>query len=396
MSKILILGAGIYQVPAIKRAKDLGLKVFCVDYKENQPGYVYADGYNIIDVKDKELCLSYAKEIGVDRVLTWGATLPLPTVNFIGEKLHIPCISALSSRISLNKFEIRRHLDNNGLHSRGNTFQINSWDELKKQDLKLPFVVKPSDGSGSKGVSIVKNEYNIEEAINHAFECARNNEIYFEPYIDGEEFSVEAYAHNGECYIYTIIKTEFYWKKEYPTYKQTTYLGISSILEDEIETEIKKAVSALELNWGPINFDIIVSSTDNKPYIIDVGIRNGQNLIASHIVPYSRGVDELDNSLNLCLGNRIHPSPVRKTYVSSRLLIYRPGIIKEIKELSLLIGTNHIIDIILRKKEGDILPPYQTKTDICGWVLTEGDTPEQASKNADIAWDMIKDFIIIE
>ena len=396
MSRILIVGAGSYQVPAIKRAKEFGHEVFCVDYKEDQPGYAFADGYKIIDVKDKDSCLSYAKEIDIDGVLTWGATLPLPTVNFIGENLHIPCISAFSSKISLNKFKIRNHLDNNGLHSRGNTFQISSWDELKNYDLKLPFVVKPSDGSGSKGVSIVKKEDNIQEALKHAFECARNNEIYVEPYIDGEEFSVEAYVHNSECYIYTIIKTEFRWEEEYPIYKQTTFLGIPSILEKKIEDEIKKAVNALELNWGPINFDIIVSSTDNKPYIIDVGIRNGQNLISSHIVPYSRGVDELDNSLNLCLGANTIPNPIRKTYISSRLLIYRPGIIKEIKEMSSLIGTNHIVDIILRKKEGDLLPSYQTKSDICGWVLTEGDTPELASKNADAAWETIKDFIIIE
>ena len=396
MKKILIIGAGEYQVPAIKRAKQLGLEVFCVDYKENQPGYLFADDYKIIDVKHKEKCLSFAQEMNIDGVLTWGATLPLPTVNYIGETMGLPCISSFSSEISLNKYQIRKCLDECGLFSGGQTFQICSWNELEKHTLKLPFVVKPCDGSGSKGVSIVLKDEDIENSIKYAFDNARNNEIYIEPYIKGDEFSVEAYVYNGKCYIYSIIKTEFHWETDYPIYKQTTYLGISSTIEKEIEKEIAKAVNALKLNWGPINFDLIISSNDNKPYIIDIGIRNGQNLIASHIVPYSRGVDELNNSLSLCIGDDIDPTPIHKKYVSSRLLIYKPGEIKQIKDISSLIGTNHIIDIIMRKKEGDVLPYYQTKSDICGWVLTEGETPEQASENADVAWEMIKDFIIIE
>lgn len=396
MKNILIIGAGNYQIPAIQRAKQLGFRTYCVDYKDNQPGYAFADEYKIIDVKDKEKCLSYAKEINIDGVLTWGATLPLPTVNYIGEALNLPCISTFAAEISLNKYKIRKQLDKSGLYSGGNTFQITSWDEVKLQNFSIPFVVKPSDGSGSKGVRIVEKQEKINDSIQYAFDGARNNEIYVEPYISGNEFSVEAYVHNGKCHIYSIVKTIFYWEEEYPIYKQTTYLDISATIEEEINKEIEKAINALKINCGPVNFDLIISSTDNKPYIIDVGIRNGQNLIASHIIPFSRGVDELNNSINMCMGLDFDPTPIRKTYISSRLLIYKPGVIKKIKDVSSLIGTNHIVDVILRKKEGDILPKYQTKSDICGWVLTSGDTPELASMNADIAWEIIKDFIIIE
>ena len=127
-----------------------------------------------------------------------------------------------------------------------------------------------------------------------------------------------------------------------------------------------------------------------------MGIRNGQNLIASHIVPYSRGVDELNNSIQLSLGDTVDATPLKKEYISSRLLIYKPGPITQIKEYQPLIGTNNIVDIILRKKEGDTLNRYQTKSDICGWVLCSGKTPEEASINADLAWEVLQKYIIIE
>lgn len=396
MKKILIIGAGDYQVPAIKRVRQMGYAAYCVDYKEGQPGFEYANGYKIIDVKDKEACLAYAQELSIDGVLTWGATLTLPTVSYIGERMNLPCMPMATSEISMSKYQIRKALDDFDLNSAGRTFELNSQEEAKNREYSLPFVVKPTDGSGSKGVCIVKESSEIENAIQYAFEGARNNQIYVEPYIDGEEFTVEAYVCNDKCYIYSIVKTEFYWTENYPIYKQTTYLGITPEVEQAITLEVEKAVKALNVTWGPINFDLIVSADNNKPYIIDVGIRNGQNLIASHIVPYSRGVDELDNSINLCLGIETDAIPKKKKYISSRLLIYNPGVIKQIKDVNQVIGTNNIVDIIMRKKEGDILPPYQTKSDICGWVLTEGDTPDAASQYADAAWETLQNYIIIE
>ena len=63
-----------------------------MDYKPGQPGFVYANGYRVIDVKDKESCLVYARELGIDGVLTWGSTLTLQTVSYIGEALNLPCL----------------------------------------------------------------------------------------------------------------------------------------------------------------------------------------------------------------------------------------------------------------------------------------------------------------
>lgn len=396
MKKILVIGAAAYQVPAIKRIVEFGYKAYCVDYKENQPGFEYATGYRIIDVKDKENCLEYAKKLGINGVMSWGSTLTLPTVSYIGERMNLPCMPMATSEISINKYLIRKKLTERGCNSGGDVFNIQSWKEVDTIPYVVPFVVKPCDGSGSKGVYIVRNESEIRMAIQYAFDGARDNQIYVEPYISGVEYSVEAYANNGEVFVYSIVNTEFKWTAEYPIYKQTTYLGISEDTEILIREEVCRAVEALDVNYGPINFDIIVSDKDMRPYIIDVGIRNGQNLIASHIVPYSRGVDELNNSICICTGGDISIVPTKKEYISSRLLIYKPGRIEEIRPYSNLIGQGNIIDIIMRKKAGDILSHYQTKSDICGWVLCKGETPEEASIYADKAWEELKKYIIIK
>lgn len=396
MEKILVIGAADYQVPAIKRIIELGYEAYCVDYKEGQPGFSVATGYRVIDVKDREGCLRYAVELGINGVMSWGSTLTLPTVSYIGEKMNLPCMPMSTSELSTSKYLIRKKLTEYGCNSGGAVFDICSWDEVDSKHYMVPLVVKPSDGSGSKGVYIVKDKSEIKSAIQYAFDASRDGRIYVEPFVDGQEYSVEAYTNNGEVQVYTIVNTEFKWTNEYPIYKQTTYLGISEETETLIYKEVQKAVNALGVNFGPINFDIIISKKDGKPYIIDVGIRNGQNLIASHIVPYSRGIDELNNSIHICIGKNESILPNRKTYISSRLLIYSPGVIQDIKPYDELIGKDHVVDIILRKKLGDILPHYQTKSDICGWVLCYGNTPEEANMYADIAWEKLKKYIIIK
>lgn len=55
MKRVLIIGAGNYQTPAVQRVRNLGYEAYCVDYKPGQPGFVYANGYRVIDVRIKNL-----------------------------------------------------------------------------------------------------------------------------------------------------------------------------------------------------------------------------------------------------------------------------------------------------------------------------------------------------
>lgn len=394
--RILIIGAGDYQAPAIKRARESGHEVFCVDYKEGQPGFRYADGYRIVDVRDKEGCLAYARELQIDGVLTWGATLTLPTVSYIAEKMGLPGLPMETSVLSMNKRALRERLAARGLNSAGESHVFRNLEETLDFPFSYPFVVKPCDGSGSKGVSIVHEPGQTAAALAYAMKSARDGEIYVEPFIAGKEFSAECYACDGQVFVYSIVKTDFYWKEDYPVYCQTTYKDITEEEQQVVEEEAMKAVRALDVSFGPVNFDLIVRSDDQKPYIIDVGIRNGQNLLASHIIPFSRGVDELDQSIALCLGQQVDAAPVRKKIISSRLLIYPPGVISDILPVEDLIGRDHIVDIVLRKKKGDRLNRYQVKSDICGWVLTEGDSPEEACRWSSRAWETLRKYIIID
>lgn len=397
MKKILVVGGGAYQVPLIKRIIELGYNAYCVDGNEKAMGFECATGYKHINVLDENACLEYAKDIGIDAVMTYGATLTLPTVAYIGEKLGLPALPIDTAELSKSKYKIKRRLADCGCNIKGDFFEMYSVEDASKHKFNLPCVIKPSDGSGSKGVSLVYNESEIGNAVKYAFEGARYGEFYAESLIEGEEYSAEAFVANGEIFVYSIVKTTFErFDNGDISYGHRTPSGLSKEIETSVCDEVKKAIKALNITMASVNFDVIISKDDNKPYIIDCGIRVGQNLIASHFVPLSRGVSVIDNTIKLALGQRVDADPKFSKCIATRLLIYKPGVITEIKPMDEIIGTQGIVDVVMRKSVGDVQNEYKEKSDTCGWVITTGDTPDEAEDNAIKAKEILKKYIIIK
>ena len=66
MKKILILGAGIYQVPLIKTAKRMGLYTIVASIPGNYPGFELADKVYYENTTDYKRILSIARKEKID------------------------------------------------------------------------------------------------------------------------------------------------------------------------------------------------------------------------------------------------------------------------------------------------------------------------------------------
>ena len=299
MKKILVIGASEKQIPIITRAKELGYMVFCIDGNANSAGFAFADEYKVIDVTDIQRCLEYAKEKRIDGVTTLSATVTLPAVNYIAEKMNLVGNSFENSEKLKSKYEIKKILFNNGLNIKGDFFQIHSKEEIDNiiNKIVFPVVVKPSDGSASKGVSVVKEKKDLEDAIQYALNSSRNSSIYIEEYIKGTEYGAESFVYNGNVTIMGIIKQTMKTDKDkLLNYGHCVPSGLLNETEEIIKEEIKKAINSIGIKNGSVNMDIILDE-NNIPYIIDIGPRIGLNLIASHIIPYSTGISIIDNTI---------------------------------------------------------------------------------------------------
>ncbi|MFR3343518.1 MAG: hypothetical protein ACLTS6_05340 [Anaerobutyricum sp.] len=80
MKKIMILGAGIYQVPLIKTAKRMGLYTIVVSIPGNYPGFALADKVYYENTVDDEKILEIARAEQIDGIVTTGTDVCVITI----------------------------------------------------------------------------------------------------------------------------------------------------------------------------------------------------------------------------------------------------------------------------------------------------------------------------
>ena len=69
MKLVHILGAGRWQVPTIKMAKELDVKVLVTDRDPLAEGFRFADFYETVDITDQEGTLKVSKRYRIDGIL---------------------------------------------------------------------------------------------------------------------------------------------------------------------------------------------------------------------------------------------------------------------------------------------------------------------------------------
>ncbi len=179
----------------------------------------------------------------------------------------------LSSAISMNKNVSKQIFNYHGLPTP--SFQVfKSTEEeissIKSQiNISLPFVVKPSEEGSTIGISIVKKEDEVSNALSAALKC--NSEIIIEKFIKGKELTAAIINGKPLPLIEIVPKSGFYDYQSKYTSGSTKYI-VAPTMEKELETKIQelalKAYHALNC-CGAARVDIILDE-EKTPSILEI------------------------------------------------------------------------------------------------------------------------------
>ncbi|MBO5755807.1 MAG: hypothetical protein J6R89_07115, partial [Clostridia bacterium] len=106
MKKLLIIGASILQLPAIKLAKELGYHVGVIDYDPGAVGIPFADKYFNVSTIDVEGVTETAKAFRPDGIMTLATDMPMRSIAKACEALGLPGISFDTAIKSTDKGEM--------------------------------------------------------------------------------------------------------------------------------------------------------------------------------------------------------------------------------------------------------------------------------------------------
>lgn len=391
--KFFIIGAGQWQVPAIKRAKELGYSVIVTDKNPEAPGFEFADVYSVIDTTDKEENYLFAKRNNVEGVMTAATDYAVPTVAYVSEKLGLSGPSLNSALLCNNKYQARKKLTEKKLSSIAYG-RITSYEEADRlsEIIDWPVIIKPVDSCGSKQVMLTSNADEMKSAALNAMAASRIREAVYEEVICGKEFSVEGLVYNKKIFIAAITEKEVTAAPYFVEVGHIVPADIQNSTQEKIQLFIEKVVIAIGLDYSAFHIEIKIS--ENSVNVVEIGCRLGGGTITSDLVPLATGIDLLGETIKMAIGE----TPVIKKRHDKcaivRFFKTKDGILQGVSGIEEAYGIAGVEKIMLNAKKKSNVFSLKSSDDRIGYIICCRGKRAEAVACCEKAMDQIKIEII--
>lgn len=306
MKRLVIIGANEYQNKLVLRAREMGIETHVFAWAEGAVAANNADYFYPISIIDKESILDRCKLIKPDGICSIASDLANVTVAYIAEKLGLPGNSTEAVFLSTNKHAMRRCFEYNNIPSPIST-EVTAEDDLNEilsiKSLRYPLIVKPTDRSGSRGVSKVNNIEELRIALEYALDVSFEKRAVVEEFVEGKEYSMEYISYKGKHEFLAITEKFTTGDPHYIEYGHVQPADIDSKRLECAKALADKALTALGITNGASHPEIKIESDGNIKFI-EIGSRMGGDCIGSDLVLRSTGKDFVKMVIDVSLGNQ--------------------------------------------------------------------------------------------
>ncbi len=302
MKKIAIIGASIFQLPLIKKAKEMGLETHVFAWKTGDVGEFEADYFYPVSITDCEEIYQICRNIKIDGICTIGTDLGTIPVSYVASKMGLVANSIECVNKSTNKHLMRKSFEEQGVPS-PKSILINNKDDIDKIELKYPVICKPTDRSGSRGIFKVSNKKQLLDVIDISMEYSFEKKALVEEFVEGQEYSIEYITYAGKHIFLAMTKK---YTTGAPNFIEIAHVEPAPILDNDLQrvkNTVEHALDSLGITNGASHSEIKIDKNGTIK-IIEIGARMGGDFIGSHLVELSTGVDYVKNVIDVSLGQK--------------------------------------------------------------------------------------------
>ncbi|MBQ6315218.1 MAG: ATP-grasp domain-containing protein [Mogibacterium sp.] len=383
MKKLMILGAGIYQVPLIKKAQSMGIYVIVTSIPGNYPGFEIADKVYYENTTDYEAILKIAREEKIDGIVTSGTDVAIITVGKVCDALGLPGLSAEAAAIATDKILMKEAYQANGVRTA--KFRIVRYDDDNYADtladFSMPMMVKAIDSSGSRGITRIDSLDEFEAARAAAKAVSRSDSFIVEEFIEGEECGAQAFVQDGKLE-FCMPHGDYVFDGDVgvPIGHWAPYDAAPEVMED-MEKTLADAVRAMKLDNCAVNADFILK--DGKPYVLEIGGRAGGTCLVELVSIYY-GFDYYENMIKVAMGEHAD-FPTDQQNPCACHLIYSnvTGTLEAQTDENP--ANPDIVEVQFDRKLGTKVSAFKIGPHRIGHIITKGDTLDQAIATLDEA-----------
>ncbi len=393
--RIMIIGAGFLQVPAIEIAHEMGLKTIVTDYNKDAPGMKIADVPIVMSTRDIEgtvrVAREYAEKDTIDGVITVGTDASM-TVAAVANALGLPGIKFENAEAATNKIKMRTRFKQNNVPSPdfSECWNIEDiYNFLKSHS--FPVVLKPSDNMGARGVIKIESMDEVPFAFRHAKQGSPSGELIVEEYMSGPELSIDALIFNNKIKITGIADRII---EREPYFIETGHIMPSNlpkeVLNDAVKV-MKKGIKALGITVGAAKGDIKI--TEKGAMIGEIAARLSGGFMSAYTYPLATGVNLIQAAIKIALGEIPADSELKPKYnrvAVEKAIIPKSGYIKNITGIETAEKLKNIKLVYIRVKKGDIFKQPSNNVEKAGNVIGVGRNRSEALQVVDKAISLIK------
>ncbi len=379
MKKVLIIGASILQLPAIKKAKELGYYVGVADYNPQAVGIPYADEYFNVSTIDVDGVVNVAKKFMPNGIMTLATDMPMRAVAAACKELGLCGISPETAFVATDKGEMIKAFEACEVEHPW-YFIIPTREDLNKylDKIQYPCIMKPTDNAGSRGVVLCHDRAELEAKYEYSCHESRGGTVIIEEYLIGPEFSIEVMVINGEPHVLQITDKLTTGAPHFVEMGHSQPTKQSKENQDKIRDLACRACKAVGISNGPAHVEMIL--TENGPKMVELGARMGGDCITTHLVPLSTGIDMVGCTIKLACGEPINIEPQFSKGAAIRYFDVHNGTIKSIEGVEEAKKVFGVKEVSIVHQVGEEIGEIGSSTDRVGFVIAQGETADDAIK----------------
>ncbi len=382
MKKLLVLAAGLLQIPIIEKARSLGYYVIAADGSPSAPGLSLADKAVVANITSEEEMLAIAKAENVDGVIHPCSEVAMNVMGRINDDLGLCGIGRETAIRATNKHLMRKAFEEYGAPSPWSSCFADAdeaWALYVEADIR-DMILKPSRNSGSRGITKISKGLSKDlfvDLFERSKAESRDKTVMLEQFVEGPEFSVEIIVWNKVPNILAVTDKK---TTGAPYFVELGHNQPSCYSEADV-TVIKdaayKGVMALGLDNCAAHAEIKLQ--DGKAYIMEIGARLGGDFISTELTHLSTGIDMVAAAINVALGKEPNLNPQEEKHgVCIRYFCPEAGRLVTISGTDCLTNDPSVYDCEIYCHEGDMIREVKSSTDRSGHVIVIRDTVDDA------------------
>ena len=363
--RLLILDGTQIGREIVLHAQSMGVVAIVADYNDvsKAPAKQIADEHVLVSITDVDAVVQAIADHRIDGVVAGFSDMILPFYAEICERAGLPAYANPDLfRTFTDKSVYKQLCDEHGVPV-VEGYSIEDFDDRSETEIRFPVIVKPSRGSGSRGVTVCHDRESVRSVVVELNACT-DDDLIIEQFLEGDEATAFWLFGDG-VYELTMLAnrhTVRYDQDSPPLpFAYTSPSASVHRYQEEITPAVRQMLASAGVRDGMMFMQGIVDR-DGVFRTYDIGFRvtgTQEYRLLDDLV----GINPLDMLIGFALTGRMLPGdwpdsidPTAGPYSFNVSVSMAPGTVHDVMGLDEVRAMPEVVSAIPTRNPGDVLP----------------------------------------